>query len=186
VLLLTNYGSWNLLSILGRPIGREIADLMPDHHQEGSCVGIVATDLPLNPLQLQRLTRRVGVGLARTGSVGNDGSGEIFIAFSTANRVPRSSPTQTIQIRTMILRAMNSSGSRELDLPQISCHRRTESSSVDSKAVKFAFDSPAEAGDARFRRLIQRIRLELPQKMSTRSQHMAQPCHQILVNTCEE
>jgi D-aminopeptidase len=102
VLLQTNYGSRRQLSILGHPIGRQIPDLMPDHHQEGSCVGIVATDIPLNPLQLQRLSRRVGVGLARTGSVGNDGSGEIFLAFSVANQVPRSSPTQTTTVHTMI------------------------------------------------------------------------------------
>jgi len=102
VLLQTNYGSRRQLSILGKPIGRQITDLMPGHHQEGSCVGVIATDIPLNPLQLQRLTRRIGVGLARTGSVGNDGSGEIFVAFSTANRVPRSSPTQTTTVETMI------------------------------------------------------------------------------------
>lgn len=102
VLLQTNYGSRHQLSILGRPVGRRITDIMPRHHQEGSCVGIVATDVPLNPLQLQRLSRRVGLGLARTGSVGNDGSGEVFIAFSVANRVPRSSPTQTTTVRTMI------------------------------------------------------------------------------------
>ena len=102
VLLQTNYGSRRQLSILGRNVGRQITDLMPDHHQEGSCVGVVATDIPLNPLQLQRLTRRVGVGLARTGSVGNDGSGEIFVAFSVANRIPRSSPTQTTTVRSMI------------------------------------------------------------------------------------
>lgn len=102
VLLQTNYGSRRQLTILGQPIGRRIPDLMPDHHQEGSCVGIVATDIPLTPLQLQRLTRRVGIGLGRTGSVGNDGSGEIFIAFSIANRVPRSTPTETTTVQTMI------------------------------------------------------------------------------------
>jgi D-aminopeptidase len=102
VLLQTNYGSRRQLSILGKPVGRQITDLMPDHHQEGSCVGVIATDIPLNPLQLRRLTRRIGVGLGRTGSVGNDGSGEIFVAFSTANRVPRSSATQTATVETMI------------------------------------------------------------------------------------
>lgn len=102
VLLQTNYGSRRQLSILGKPIGRQITDLMPNHHQEGSCVGVIATDIPLNPLQLRRLTRRIGVGLGRTGSVGNDGSGEIFVAFSTANRVPRSSDTQTTTVETMI------------------------------------------------------------------------------------
>jgi D-aminopeptidase len=50
----------------------------------------MATDLPLHPGQLRRLARRIDIGLGRTGSVGNDGSGEIFIAFSTANRIPRS------------------------------------------------------------------------------------------------
>jgi D-aminopeptidase len=46
----------------------------------------------MHPRQLRRLARRVDVGLARTGSVGNDGSGEIFLAFSTANRIPRQTP----------------------------------------------------------------------------------------------
>jgi D-aminopeptidase len=65
---------------------------MPVRHHEGSCIAVVATDAPLHPRQLKRLARRVDVGLARTGSVGNDGSGEIFVAFSTANRIPRATP----------------------------------------------------------------------------------------------
>ena len=65
---------------------------MPEYHAEGSCIAIVATDAPLHPRQLRRLARRVDVGLARTGSVGNDGSGEIFIAFSSANIIPRDTP----------------------------------------------------------------------------------------------
>ena len=89
VLVNTNYANRHQLEIRGVPIGRLIEDLMPEHHAEGSCIAVVATDLPLHPRQLRRLARRVDVGLARTGSVGNDGSGEIFIAFSTANRIPR-------------------------------------------------------------------------------------------------
>lgn len=92
VLLQTNYGSRHQLQIAGVPIGRQIGDLMPERHHEGSCIAVVATDAPLHPRQLRRLARRVDVGLARTGSVGNDGSGEIFVAFSTANRIPRSTP----------------------------------------------------------------------------------------------
>lgn len=92
VLLQTNYGSRHQLQIAGAPIGRLIDDLMPVRHHEGSCIAVVATDAPLHPRQLRRLARRVDVGLARTGSVGNDGSGEIFLAFSTANRIPRSTP----------------------------------------------------------------------------------------------
>src|SRR5207237_9315481 len=92
VLLQTNYGSRHQLLIAGVPVGRQIGDLMPRRHHEGSCIAIVATDIPLHPGQLRRLARRVDIGLGRTGSVGNDGSGEIFIAFSTANRIPRSTP----------------------------------------------------------------------------------------------
>src|SRR5256712_2193385 len=90
VLLQTNYGSRHQLQIAGVPVGRQITDLMPKRHQEGSCIAVVATDIPLHPGQLRCLARRVDIGLGRTGSVGNDGSGEIFIAFSTANRIPPS------------------------------------------------------------------------------------------------
>ena len=92
VLVNTNYANRHQLQILGVPVGRLVTDLMPSTHHEGSCIAVVATDAPLHPRQLRRLARRVDVGLARTGSVGNDGSGEIFIAFSTANRIPRETP----------------------------------------------------------------------------------------------
>jgi L-aminopeptidase/D-esterase-like protein len=52
---------------------------------QGSVIAIVATDAPLQPHQLKRLARRVPMGLARTGTVGNNSSGDIFLAFSTAN-----------------------------------------------------------------------------------------------------
>jgi D-aminopeptidase len=90
VLLQTNYGNRHQLLIAGAPVGRQITDLMPKRHQEGSCIAVLATDIPLHPGQLRRLARRIDIGIGRTGSVGNDGSGEIFIAFSTANRIPRS------------------------------------------------------------------------------------------------
>jgi D-aminopeptidase len=102
VLLQTNYGSRHQLQIQGAPIGRLIGDLMPVRHHEGSCIAVVATDAPLHPRQLRRLARRVDVGLARTGSVGNDGSGEIFLAFSTANRIPRATPAAAHQIDVIV------------------------------------------------------------------------------------
>jgi D-aminopeptidase len=102
VLLLTNYGNRHQLTICGAPIGRRITDLMPGSHREGSCIGVVATDAPLHPRQLKRLARRVDVGLGRTGSVGNDGSGEIFVAFSTANRIPRSHGSAAFPIEVML------------------------------------------------------------------------------------
>ncbi len=91
VLLQTNYGSRHQLLIAGAPVG-----------QEGSCIAVLATDLPLHPVQLRRLARRVDIGLGRTGSVGNDGSGEIFIAFSTANRIPRSTGRAAHPINVLI------------------------------------------------------------------------------------
>ena len=102
VLLQTNYGSRRQLQVAGVPIGRRIQDLMPARHHEGSCIAVVATNAPLHPRQLRRLARRVDVGLARTGSVGNDGSGEIFLAFSTANRIPRTTPQAAHPIDVLV------------------------------------------------------------------------------------
>jgi D-aminopeptidase len=92
VLLLCNHGTRAQLHVLGVPVGRELTDLMPERHHEGSCIGVLATDLPLHPAQLRRVVRRVGLGLARGGSVANDGSGELFVGVSTATRIPRDTP----------------------------------------------------------------------------------------------
>lgn len=92
VLLNTNFGVRRQLQVRGVPLGRMITDLMPGYEKEGSCIAVLATDAPLDPLQLKRLAKRIGFGLVRTGSVGNDGSGEIFVAFSTAHRIPREVP----------------------------------------------------------------------------------------------
>ena len=58
---------------------------MPDFQGIGSIIIVVGTDAPLLPHQLKRITRRAAMGLARTGSIASNGSGDIFIAFSTAN-----------------------------------------------------------------------------------------------------
>lgn len=102
VLLLANYGSRHQLSIRGVPVGRMVPDLLPEYQQEGSCIAVVATDAPLHPLQLKRLARRVDVGLGRTGSVGNDGSGELMVAFSTANRIPRNSERAALTVEVLL------------------------------------------------------------------------------------
>jgi len=102
VLVQTNYGSRHQLQIAGVSVGRRLADLMPRQHRDGSCIAVLATDLPLHPGQLRRLARRIDIGLGRTGSVGNDGSGEIFIAFSTANRVPRSTERAAHPINVLV------------------------------------------------------------------------------------
>jgi D-aminopeptidase len=90
VLVLTNHGDREHLLIDGVRVGEALGDdLMPVEHTEGSCVVVIATDAPLLPHQLRRVAERAGMGLARGGSAASNGSGEQFIAFSTANRVPR-------------------------------------------------------------------------------------------------
>ena len=67
------------------PVGREITIPAIWSQETGSIIIVVATDAPLLPHQLKRLARRASLGLARTGSVSGNGSGDIFLAFSTAN-----------------------------------------------------------------------------------------------------
>ncbi|WP_028059601.1 P1 family peptidase [Candidatus Solirubrobacter pratensis] len=102
VLLLCNHGTREQLHVLGVPVGRELGDLLPEHHREGSCIGVLATDLPLHPAQLRRLAKRIGLGLARGGAVANDGSGELFVAFSTARRIPRSTERLRFPVETIV------------------------------------------------------------------------------------
>ena len=66
------------------PVFPAVGDGLDPRTPAGSCIAVVATDAPLHPAQLERLARRAGLGLARTGSVAHHGSGEIFVAFSTA------------------------------------------------------------------------------------------------------
>jgi L-aminopeptidase/D-esterase-like protein len=87
VLVQANYGARNGLMIAGVPVGREIADLMPKQGpvDTGSIIVVVATDAPLLPHQLKRVVKRAALGIARNGGIGGNSSGDIFIAFSTAN-----------------------------------------------------------------------------------------------------
>jgi D-aminopeptidase len=87
VLVQCNYGLRSQLRIAGVPVGREIGDhtVRNDNDDVGSIIVVVATDAPLIPTQLKRVARRVSLGLGRNGSFASDGSGDIFIAFSTAN-----------------------------------------------------------------------------------------------------
>lgn len=86
VLALTNHGSLADLTIAGDPVGRRLAERLDIHKPDkGSCIIVAATDLPLDSRQLGRVAKRLSVGLARLGSYIGHGSGEIFLAFSTAN-----------------------------------------------------------------------------------------------------
>ncbi len=82
VLVQCNYGRRDQLRIAGVPVGKEIPGKNED---TGSIIIVVATDAPLIPTQLKRLARRASLGLGRDGSYSGDGSGDIFVAFSTAN-----------------------------------------------------------------------------------------------------
>ncbi len=100
VLVQCNYGLRPNLRIAGVPVGQEIPDGAAyasaglDEMDRGSIIVVIATDAPLLPHQLKRLARRVSLGLGRNGSISGNGSGDIFIAFSTAN--PRAETGQKV------------------------------------------------------------------------------------------
>lgn len=93
-LVQANFGRREQLMVAGVPVGREVScDRVPcrtrptpqPEARDGSIIIVVATDAPLGPHQLKRLARRATMGIARTGGTSGNGSGDIFIAFSTAN-----------------------------------------------------------------------------------------------------
>jgi len=122
VLVQCNYGSRRELRIAGVPVGEEIPDLLPctagtdapppngrrcgatgndgDDSGQGSIIVVVATDAPLMPHQLKRLVKRVSLGIGRQGGFGENGSGDIFLAFSTASPGAWSDtpPVKTVQM----------------------------------------------------------------------------------------
>ena len=88
----TNFGRRYQLNVAGVPIGQHLTEntiwpssVNPFKQDDGSLIVILATDAPLLPHQLKRLAKRASLGMARTGSLGGNGSGDIFLAFSTAN-----------------------------------------------------------------------------------------------------
>ncbi|HVN18635.1 MAG TPA: P1 family peptidase [Dongiaceae bacterium] len=85
VLVQCNYGSREQLRVAGINVGREIPEHTVWQKDVGSIIVVVATDAPLIPTQLKRIAKKVSLGLGRDGSYSGDGSGDIFIAFSTAN-----------------------------------------------------------------------------------------------------
>jgi len=99
-LVQANFGRREELSIRGVPVG-ELAGPAPDPGDDsGSLIVVIATDAPLLPLQLQRIARRCALGMGRTGTSGNNGSGDLFIAFSTVRSTPAGGgdPTETMSL----------------------------------------------------------------------------------------
>ena len=115
-----NYGLRRQLRIAGVPVGKEIPDLLPCYdtrdslpggerwgrcasprgatHDQGSIIIVIATNAPLLPHQLKRIARRASLGIARNGGVGSNSSGDIFIAFSTANPEAVSDSVSTVRM----------------------------------------------------------------------------------------
>lgn len=91
VLLMTNFGSREELIVDGTHVGRALGPVVAvgPPRPAGSCIGLVVTDAPVDGASCARLARRVGLGLARAGSVAHHGSGEIFMAFGTGMRMDR-------------------------------------------------------------------------------------------------
>jgi D-aminopeptidase len=106
VLLMTNFGSREQLTVAGVPVGRLLGPAVVAESEAsgarpaGSCIGLVVTDAPVDGAGCTRLARRVGLGLARTGSVAQHGSGEIFLATSTGLQVHREDRTSATPVVT--------------------------------------------------------------------------------------
>src|SRR5260221_2667419 len=107
-LVQANYGARDLLRVDAVPVGREIGPaIVPAHRSgllqeatksDGSIIVILATDAPPIPIQCQRLARRATTGLAWVGGIGANGSGDIFLAFSTANHIGQHDKISTLRM----------------------------------------------------------------------------------------
>jgi len=110
VLVQANYGARDQLRIAGVPVGKEITDLTPvrgdQKDGQGSIIVVLATDAPLLPHQLKRLARRVSLGIGVVGGRGENSSGDLFVAFSTAN-AEVSKTAGTAQLRMLSNEGIN-------------------------------------------------------------------------------
>ncbi len=101
VLVMANTGSREEFRIDGVPVGKEIQGFKYKSRKTKSIILVAATDAPLLPFQLRKIAKRVAMGLAQTGAVSHTGSGDIIIAFSTANRIPKSRPRPYLKIKSV-------------------------------------------------------------------------------------
>jgi L-aminopeptidase/D-esterase-like protein len=107
VLVQANFGRRYQLTVAGVPVGQHITEDAPwtsgenSFREQGSVITITATDAPLLPHQLKRLAKRAGIGMARTGGMAGNGSGDIFLAFSTANPGAARPASGIAEIRTL-------------------------------------------------------------------------------------
>ena len=103
VLVLSNYGKLEDLTIKGKSIGKDLSKVIDveDSTDKGSIISIIATDIPLSSRQLRRICKRASVGLARLGSYIGHGSGDIMIAFSTANEVKHDENLDIVNVKIL-------------------------------------------------------------------------------------
>jgi len=106
VLVMSNFGKMHNLRVAGMPLGEILAEKFRDLPRRianyGSIISVVATDAPLLPHQLNRLCKRVALGIGRVGSYAAHGSGEIVVGFSTANVVPRRTRKMVYKMKILL------------------------------------------------------------------------------------
>ena len=107
VLVLTNFGSLEDFTICGNRVGEQISLDLASEEDKGSIIVLLGTDLPLSARQLSRVARRAAVGISRTGGLCGNGSGEIALAFSTAQYIPHESEAAVLQLSVLSEACMN-------------------------------------------------------------------------------
>ncbi|MEO6655201.1 MAG: P1 family peptidase [Pyrinomonadaceae bacterium] len=111
ILVQANYGARRLFRVAGVPVGKEITDLASfegkGDQDSGSIIVVIATDAPLLPHQLKRLVKRASLGIAAPGGFGGNTSGDIFIAFSTANATEASNDKEVTAVQMLPIEKIN-------------------------------------------------------------------------------
>jgi len=111
VLVMSNFGHMRDLRIAGFPVGpvleERYREIPKRETSAGSIIAVLATDAPLNSHQLGRVSKRVALGIGRAGSIAAHGSGEIILAFSTANEIPRTTSKMIYHMKVLLDQRLN-------------------------------------------------------------------------------
>lgn len=144
VLVQANHGVRDWLTVLGVPVGQHFREDRIHSVETGSIIVVIGTDAPMLPHQLERLARRAGIGIGRGGTVGGNSSGDIFLAFSTANGMDTPQAGEAL----WSLRALND---EMFDRFYEAAVEATEEAVVNANARCRGHDEPAPAGPDRAR-----------------------------------
>ncbi|HEY5677976.1 MAG TPA: P1 family peptidase, partial [Myxococcales bacterium] len=111
ILVMNNFGHMRDLRVAGMPIGPLLEPKYSAYAKRavsyGSIIAVVATDAPLSSHQLGRISKRVAMGIGRAGSIAAHGSGEIILAFSTANKIPRTTQKMIYHMKILLDQRLN-------------------------------------------------------------------------------